>query len=168
MHRACPILAAAIILFPQPVSAADMGLSCILTDEDIVFVPPSPSGTLSVQRQITEKAQLAIKQSVLLTPAGSPCDRMSGAITNTNVDVTCSFPPEGIGRAAIEIQIDLKRGTITETWDMIEHDGSQSHFYKHGTCSEAEPPHLADRSQPASEPSTQIASRTASKPPRLQ
>lgn len=141
-----------MVVFPHSVAAADMTLSCVLTDEDIVFVPgaasPSPPVTLSAQRQITEKADLAIRQSVLYTPAGAPCDRVSGAITNTNVDVTCSFRPEGIGRAAIEFQIDLKRGVITETWDTIEHDGSQAHFSKHGTCTTGEAPRVAERSPP--------------------
>ena len=177
MHRAGFVLAATMLVFPQAVSAADIALSCVLTDEDIVFVPQAPSGALSVQRHITEKADLAIRQSVLLTPAGAPCDRIAGSITSTNIDVSCSFPPQGIGRAAIAIQIDLRQGTITETWATIEHDGSQSHFYKHGTCTVGDAPLVAEGPAPAIEPSLRIAvqqtalpvvSRTGSKPPSLQ
>ena len=160
------IVAATFMVLPHSAAAAEMALACVFTDEDIVYVPASPpgtpaspSGTLSVHRQIAGETELAIKQSVLLTPAGSPCDRIAGAITHTLVDVSCSFPPQGIGRAALAIRIDLDRGTIVETWDTIEHDGSQSHFAKHGTCTFGEPPRIAERSSPANEPTALIAAR---------
>jgi hypothetical protein len=146
--------------FAHPVAAADVALSCVLTDEEIVFTPPSSLHTSSMRRQIAETADLAIKQSVLITRLGSPCDRIPGHITSTNVDVSCSFRPEGIGRSAIEIKIDLQQATISETWDMIESDGSKSDFYRHGTCKAGDAAlRVADRASPIREPSALIAAQ---------
>jgi hypothetical protein len=133
--RSIPFLfAATVIAFPQSVTAADVAISCALTKEEILFIDQASPVGLSVRKDITETVNFTISDSELVTPMGSPCDRIAGVTTGANIDVSCSFPPDQDTQASIKIRINRQVGTISETWEIVEHDGSQSRFHKDGAC----------------------------------
>jgi hypothetical protein len=133
--RAIPFLfAVTVIASPQSVTAADVAISCALTKEEILFIDRTSPEGIAVHKDITETVDFTISDSALVTPMGSPCDRIVGVTTGANLDVSCSFPPDRDSQASIKIRINRQVGTISETWEIVEDDGSQSHFHKDGTC----------------------------------
>lgn len=124
---------AAAFAFPQPLAAADIPIACTLTDAEIIWVGSASPEGMSVRKQISETAHFTISDAGLVTPMGAPCDRIAGAIGDM-IHASCSFPPIGKSRASIKLQIDRRLGSITQTWDIIEEDGSQTHYSKNGTC----------------------------------
>jgi hypothetical protein len=136
----CFAVGALILSSPGYAVAAATAISCVLTKEDIFMVSKnSPNGT-SVQRDITRNTKLTVTDTALLTLMEPPCDRFErtepGADSGADIDVTCSLMPAKDMPASLRIQLDRRLGTISETWDIIESDGSKFRYSGIGTCSD--------------------------------
>jgi hypothetical protein len=132
MHATKFLLAATCFAIPQPLTAAGIAISCVLTTEDILFAsaePPTP-----IRREIEGTTNFTIADSALVTAMASPCDRIEGGIGTAKIDVSCSFPTDNNTQASIRIQIDRELGAISEIWDITEYDGSKVRHSLAGTC----------------------------------
>jgi hypothetical protein len=140
IRHVCFAVAALVLSSPNSAVAAATAISCVLTKEDIFIVSKnSPNGT-SVQRDITRNTKLTVTDTALLTLMEPPCDRFertdTGADSGADIDVTCSLLPGKDMPASLRIQLDRRLGTISETWDIIESDGSKFRYSGIGTCSD--------------------------------
>ncbi len=144
IRNVCFAVAALVLSSPGSAVAAATAISCVLTKEDIFIVSKnSPNGT-SVQRDITRNTKLTVTDTALLTLMEPPCDRFertdtradTGADSGADIDVTCSLLPGKDMPASLRIQLDRRLGTISETWDIIESDGSKFRYSGIGTCSD--------------------------------
>ena len=124
------LFAVSAVAIPQSATAADVAISCALTKEEIFFVPEPSADLTSVQKDIDGTAYFTVTESALVTTMESPCDHIAGVTTGAHIDVTCSLND----RASIRIQIDRQLSTISETWDIVEDDGSKFRYYLDGTC----------------------------------
>jgi hypothetical protein len=139
--RASPMLfAAAIIAFPQSLAAAEVAIACALSDETVSFTPPGATSAMTAEQHISENVRMRIGDDALFTPVGAPCDRMDAQVTASMVDASCSFPPIGSSEASLAIRIDRDTGVISEVWDILEQDGSESHNSKAGLCAKGKQP----------------------------
>lgn len=125
---------------PGSAVAAATAISCVLTKEDIFIVSKNSPNGMSVQRDITRNTKLTITDTALLTLMEPPCDRFertdTGADRGADIDVTCSLLPAKDMPASLRIQLDRRLGTISETWDIIESDGSKFRYSGIGTCAD--------------------------------
>ena len=138
--RAVPFaLAVTALLVPQIAAAADIAISCALTDESIALTVPGATAAQTAERRISETEHLTIGDAVLLTPVGAPCNRMDATMSGPIVDASCAFPMVGNSQATLAITIDRDSGVISEVWDIVELDGSLSHNSKAGLCSKETP-----------------------------
>lgn len=140
IRNVCFAVGALILSSPGSAVAAATAISCVLTKEDIFIVSKnSPNGT-SVQRDIARNTKLTVTDTALLTLMEPPCDRFerteTGADSGADIDVTCSLLPGKDMPASLRIQLDRHLGTISETWDIIESDGSKFRYSGIGTCSD--------------------------------
>jgi hypothetical protein len=124
------LFAVSAVAIPQSATAAAVAISCALTKEEIFFVPEPSAELTSVEKDIDGTAYFTVTEAAPVTAMESPCDRIAGVTTGAHIDVTCSLND----RASIRIQIDRQLTTISETWDIIEDDGSKFRYYFDGTC----------------------------------
>jgi hypothetical protein len=124
----------AVLVTPQSLIAAEAAISCVLTKEEVYFVSKSSPDGATAQRDINGTANFTVASTALRTALASPCDSIDGAVSGTNINAMCSFLPDKSKPSSITIQIDRQLGTISETWDITEYDGTNFRYFISGTC----------------------------------
>jgi hypothetical protein len=141
--RTIPFLAlAAALAAPQSVAAADAAISCVLTKENILFTPDFAQAQNAAEKDIAGVAHFKIDGADLTTSMGAPCDRVAGAVTDAAVDASCTFAADKNSQVAIRLAIDRQAGIISETWNIVESDGSTYRYLIDGTCNTRQPDRL--------------------------
>jgi hypothetical protein len=128
------VLLAIAIAAPQTLAAAEAEISCTLSKETILFTPQFAQAQGSTEKHIEGVANFTVAGTELLTPMGAPCERVGGKITDSAIAVSCSFVADKNTQTALQIAIDRRQGTIGETWDITESDGSAYRYLIDGTC----------------------------------